>query len=194
MSPNACNVLTVGVGGQGILLLSNVLSEAAFLAGHDVKKSEIHGMSQRGGSVTSHVRWGERVHAPVIMDGDADVIIALEELEALRYAHILKPGGCFLVNDFRALPASVVSGKARYPEDIDGRLGAYGRVERIQAQTIATTVGEARASNMVLLGALARQLSFAESIWTAAIARHVRERFRDANLRAFQAGRAGQPG
>lgn len=185
------NVLTVGVGGQGILLLSNVLSEAAFLAGHDVKKSEIHGMSQRGGSVTSHVRWGEQVYAPVIMDGDADYIVALEELEALRYAHFLKPGGRFLVNDFRALPASVVSGKAKYPANLDARLREYGQVERIPAQAVATAAGEARASNMVLLGALARRLGFPDEVWTAAIARHVRERFRAANSTAFSAGRAG---
>ena len=191
MSENGANVLAVGVGGQGIILLSNVLSEAAFLAGHDVKKSEIHGMSQRGGSVTSHVRWGKKVYSPVIMDGDADFIVALEELEALRYAHSLKPGGRFLVNDFQVLPASVVSGKAEYPKDIDGRLRDYGQVERIAAQDIAKKTGEMRASNLVLLGALSRHLDFADAVWVAAIGKHVREKFREANLQAFRAGRTG---
>ena len=109
------NVLAVGVGGQGIITLTHILSEVAFRAGYDSKQSEIHGLSQRGGSVSGQVRWGPKIHTPMIMDGEADFLIALEELEALRNVHRLRPNGLVLVNDFRILPATVTTGTAQYP-------------------------------------------------------------------------------
>ena len=133
------NVMAVGVGGQGIMRLSDILADAAFAAGFDVKKSEVHGLSQRGGSVTSYIRWGEKIHTPVIMDGEADFIVALEELEALRWAHVASTDGMFLVNDFRVLPAPVVTGTASYPENLDEQLASYASVERIEASSSLST-------------------------------------------------------
>ncbi|MBI5724087.1 MAG: indolepyruvate oxidoreductase subunit beta [Planctomycetes bacterium] len=186
------NVLVVGIGGQGIILLSDILAEAAFESGHDVKKSEIHGLSQRGGSVISHVRWGTKVHSPVIMDGQADFILALEEIEALRNAHVAKPGGMILVNDFRSLPASVVSGAAKCPENIESRLAEYASVEKVPATSIARELGNIRTSNIVLLGALSRHLEIADAFWQAAVKKHVPKKYADLNLKAFARGRAAE--
>jgi len=183
------SVLAVGVGGQGIIRLSDILAQAAFSQGYDVKKSEIHGLAQRGGSVTSHVRWGAKVYAPATPDGEADYILALEELEALRNAHVLKPGGVLIVNEFRLLPATVVSGKAKYPEDIGDRLREYGRVERVAAAEIARALGNVRASNVVLLGALSRHLDLGEKAWTGALSKAFPPKYLDLNLKAFEAGR-----
>ncbi len=190
MSDNTVtNVLAVGVGGQGIIRLSNILAQVAFEAGHDVKKSEIHGLSQRGGSVTSHVRWGEKVHSPVIMDGEADFIIALEELEALRYAHILHPDGMLVVNEFRMLPTTVVTGKSEYPKDIDARLREYGRVHRVNGTGIAKELGNTRACNVVLLGFLSKHLDLAYDGWLSVIQQSFPDNFVELNLKACEAGR-----
>ena len=190
MSDNGVtNVLAVGVGGQGIIRLSNILAQVAFEAGHDVKKSEIHGLSQRGGSVTSHIRWGQKVCTPVIMDGEAHFILALEELEALRYAHILHPDGILVVNEFRMLPATVVAGKAEYPKDIDARLREYGRLERVKATEIAKGLGNIRASNVVLLGFLSKHLDLAYDGWRSVIEQSFPDKFVGLNLKAFEAGR-----
>jgi indolepyruvate ferredoxin oxidoreductase beta subunit len=183
------NVLAVGVGGQGIIRLSDILAQAAFRGGADVKKSEIHGMSQRGGSVTSHIRWGERIHTPVIMDGEADFVVALEELEALRHAHVLKPGGTLVVNDYRLLPATVVLGVSAYPDDLDAALGEYGTLERVDALGIARGLGEPRAANVVLLGALSKHLELPTESWTEAIRGAFRPDVVEVNLKAFEAGR-----
>lgn len=184
------NVLVVGIGGQGIILLSDILAEAAFESGRDVKKSEIHGLSQRGGSVISHIRWGAKVHSPVIMDGEADFILALEEIEALRNAHMARPEGRILVNDFRSLPATVVSGAAKCPEDIDARLVEFARIEKVPATKIARQLGNIRTSNIVLLGALSRYLEIPENIWQAAVKKTVPEKYAGLNLKAFSCGRA----
>jgi indolepyruvate ferredoxin oxidoreductase beta subunit len=185
----AVNVLAVGVGGQGIIRLSDILAEVAFRAGADVKKSEIHGLSQRGGSVTSHIRWGEHIHTPVIMDGEADFIVALEELEALRHAHVLKPEGTIVVNDYRLLPATVVLGVSPYPDDVDASLGQYGTVERVGALEVAQGLGEPRAANVVLLGALSRHLEIPIECWTETIRGAFKEKVIEVNLKAFEAGR-----
>ena len=182
------NVLVVGVGGQGIIRLSNIIAEAAFQAGDDVKKSEIHGLSQRGGSVMSHIRWGEKVHTPVIMEGDADYILALEELEALRNVHMLKPGGRIVVSDFRLLPATVVSGSAKYPEDIDARLAEYGEVKRVDAAGIARGLGNIKASNIVVLGVFSKWLGIPEDTWVSILKDTFPEKFLELNLNAFAAG------
>ena len=150
------NLLAVGVGGQGIITLTNILAEVVFRAGFDTKQSEIHGLSQRGGSVSGQVRWGAKIHTPIIMDGEADFLVALEELEALRNAHRLRPEGLILVNDFRILPATVVTGSADWPTDIAAQLARYGRVIRLPATAVARELGNVRMANIVLLGALSR--------------------------------------
>ncbi|MHC4505414.1 MAG: indolepyruvate oxidoreductase subunit beta, partial [Planctomycetota bacterium] len=183
------NVMAVGVGGQGIIRLSGILADAAFAAGFDVKNSEIHGLSQRGGSVTSYVRWGEKIHTPVIMDGEATFVVALEELEALRWAHVVSPEGLFLVNDFRILPATVITGSVRYPENLDEQLATYAAVERVEAAKLAEDLGNVRASNTVLLGALSKHLDIAEDVWRATIDKAFPEKHRELNRRAFEAGR-----
>ncbi len=183
------NVLAAGVGGQGIIRLADILAEVAFEAGYDVKKSEIHGLAQRGGSVTSSIRWGKKIHSPVIPDGEADFIIALEELEALRNAHVLRPGGVIIINDFRLLPVTVVTGKAKYPENIDARLREYGTVERVPASEIARGLGNTRASNVVLLGVLSRHLGLPEKAWASVLSKSFPAKLLDLNLKAFEAGR-----
>jgi indolepyruvate ferredoxin oxidoreductase beta subunit len=185
------NVLAVGIGGQGIIRLSDILADLAFKAGYDIKKSEIHGLSQRGGSVTSHIRWGKKVYTPVIMDGTADFLLALEELEALRYAHKVKPGGIILVNDFSALPVTVVMGTAEYPEDLYDQLATYGKVERIAASKTANELGNIRASNTVMLGALSRHLDISDEIWESVLHDSFPEKFRALNTEAFERGRGG---
>jgi indolepyruvate ferredoxin oxidoreductase beta subunit len=186
------NVLVVGVGGQGIIRLSDILAEVAFEAGFAVKKSEIHGLSQRGGSVTSHVRWGPEVHSPVIMDGQADYLLGLEELETLRNVHYICPAGTVLVNDFRVLPASVVSGGAAYPDNIDDTLSGYGNVVRFPATDIARQLGNIRASNTVLLGLLSRYVELPAELWERVLKRSFPEKHVEMNLKAFEAGRTTQ--
>jgi indolepyruvate ferredoxin oxidoreductase beta subunit len=183
------NVLAVGVGGQGIITLTNVLAEAAFRAGFDAKQSEIHGLSQRGGSVSGQVRWGAKVYTPIIMEGEADFLVALEELEALRNVHRLKPDGLTLVNDFSILPATVVTGAAAYPQDIDGQLAGYGRVCRVPATRIAQELGNVRMSNIVMLGALSRHLDLPDNIWLEVIRENCPPKYVEQNLRAFAKGR-----
>ena len=183
------NVLAVGVGGQGIITLTNILAEVAFRAGHDAKQSEIHGLSQRGGSVSGQVRWGRSIHTPIIMEGTADFLIALEELEALRFAHFLKPGGMIFVNDYSILPASVTAGAAVYPKDIDAQLAEFGKVSRIPASKIAEQLGNIRMSNIVLLGALSRHLDLPENIWIDVIRKTCAPKYLDKNLQAFAKGR-----
>jgi indolepyruvate ferredoxin oxidoreductase beta subunit len=187
----AVNVLAVGVGGQGIITLTNILSQVAFEAGFDVKQSEIHGLSQRGGSVSGQVRWGafgEKVHTPIIMEGEADFLLALEELEALRNAHFLKPGGAILVNDFSILPATVVTGKSQYPRDIDAQLAGFGHLRRVPATRIAQEMGNIRMSNIVMLGALSGQLGFPRELWARTIEQLCPPRHVQKNLSAFAKG------
>ena len=183
------NILAVGVGGQGIIRLSDILADAAFRTGYDIKKSEIHGLSQRGGSVMSHIKWGKKVYTPVIMDGTADFLLALDELEALRYAHIVKPEGIMLVNDFRILPISVIAGNAEYPEDLYGQLSSYAEVEKIPASKIAKESGNIRASNTVMIGALSRYLDIPEETWHQTIHDSFPEKLRSLNIESFEKGR-----
>jgi indolepyruvate ferredoxin oxidoreductase beta subunit len=185
------NVLIVGVGGQGILLASEVLSKCALLAGFDVKKSEVHGMSQRGGSVNSHVRFGKKVYSPLIPVGRANFLVAMEMLEALRWAYYLDSDGMIVVNEFRMDPASVSSGKASYPEDTLERLGRIyeNRLVVIKGPELSLAAGDLRSMNTVILGALSRILPLPEEYWLAALKEHVKEDFLEINRRAFQLGR-----
>lgn len=186
----AVNVLTVGVGGQGIISLSDIIAEMAFSADYDVKKSEIHGLSQRGGSVNGHIRWGTQIHAPVIMDGEAHFLVALEELEVLRWAHLLRPDGLAIVNSYRILPATLVIGKgAGYPEDIPARLATYAAADWVGASELARALGNIRAANTVLLGVLSRHLEFSEAQWQKTLTKFFPAKHLELNLRAFAAGR-----
>jgi indolepyruvate ferredoxin oxidoreductase, beta subunit len=188
------NVFLVGVGGQGIVLASRILAQLAFSAGLDVKQNEVHGLSQRGGSVTGHVRWGEKVFSPVTMEGEAHYLFALEELEALRWAHFVRPGGLIVVNRYRILPAAVTAGGEAYPEDIPARLAEYGVVLGLDAQAVAAELGNVRAANIVLLGAMsARDQEFSPDQWRAAVAECVPAKHRELNLAAFDRGRALAP-
>ncbi len=189
----ALNFLLAGVGGQGTLLAADVLARVGLKMGLGVKKSEIHGMAQRGGSVTSHVRWGETVYAPVITPGEVDYLIAFERLEALRYADQLRPGGALLVNDYRIVPVSASSGTELYPTEEQEAATYTGMGQRriyVPAMAIAHEVGQVRANNVVLLGALSTLLSVPEEIWIEVISGRVPERFIALNQRAFVAGRA----
>ncbi|NLE77299.1 MAG: indolepyruvate oxidoreductase subunit beta [Chloroflexi bacterium] len=190
---NEPNFLLVGVGGQGTILASNILADLGLASGYEVKKSEVHGMAQRGGSVTSHIRWGRQVFSPIIGAGEEDVLLAFEKLEALRYAEFLRPGGLALVAEHAIPPVAVSVGNDTYPED--GRLQRV--LDEVQAQVcsvptmaIARELGNARAHNLVMLGALSRWLEAPMETWAEVIARWVPARHLELNQRAFQRGRA----
>lgn len=182
-------ILLVGVGGQGTILAGDLLAKTAAASGRDVKISEIHGMSQRGGSVSTVVRFGEEVASMICDEGCADVIVGFEALEALRNQQFLKAdGGRLFVNDEVIEPASVAIGTGTMPEDVDGRLRALDAV-LIDAGAIAHEVGSPKSANVVLMGALSTALPFSEEIWHAVIEKRVPPRTVEANLVAFDAGR-----
>lgn len=187
------NFLLVGVGGQGTLLASNVLADVGLRAGYQVKKSEVHGMAQRGGSVSSHVRWGEAVYSPLIGVGEVDILIAFERLEALRYVNLLRPGGKVLVNDYAIVPVSVTAGDAVYPstaEVVDTLKQATPEVVLVDGIAIAEALGNPRVNNVVILGALSAWLDVEAAIWEEAIAGRVPPRFKELNIEAFRRGRS----
>jgi indolepyruvate ferredoxin oxidoreductase beta subunit len=189
MSDIRSNILICGTGGQGVLLFSDVLSAAALASGLDVKKSEVHGMAQRGGSVTSHVRFAARVYSPLIEEGTADYVVAFEQLEALRYLHYLSAQGTVLMDTLKVNPMPVLVGTARYPTDVVERVRAgAGHVQVVEALKKAKELGLPRAQNVVMLGALARLLPIPEAAFTDALRASVKPRFLDLNLKAFQEG------
>ncbi|MBQ6621334.1 MAG: indolepyruvate oxidoreductase subunit beta [Mogibacterium sp.] len=185
------NILLVGVGGQGTILASKILTSGLMKAGYDVKMSEIHGMSQRGGSVSTQVRYGDKVYSPIVGKGSADVIVAFEEMEALRWLDHLKIGGKMVINDFRILPVPVNLGKAEYPEGIIDHLREKCDVLAFKAADIATELGNPKAMNIVLLGALVKSMGGLDEIdWDAEIAANVKPKFVELNQKAFHAGYA----
>ncbi|MBL7176387.1 MAG: indolepyruvate oxidoreductase subunit beta [Desulfobacteraceae bacterium] len=184
------NILIVGVGGQGTILAGDILSKALIRAGFDVKKSEIHGMAQRGGSVTSHVRYGEKVSSPVIGEGEADILVAFERLEALRYIHFLKEGGQVLVNDLKIPPPSVASKQEAYTDKVE----EIGKKRNLNVKVISGTgigekVGDVRTTNLALLGALSTLMEVPEEIWMESIQERFPEKLAELNQKAFKAGR-----
>ena len=185
------NILIVGVGGQGTLLASVLLGNLGLFKGYDVKLSEVHGMAQRGGSVVTHVKISEgTVSSPLIEEGDADVIIAFEELEAYRWLPYLKKGGTIYVNTQKILPMPVIMGKAKYPEDIIMTLEKEaGQVKAIDGLGIAEECGTVKAVNVVLLGAASKDLPFSEKEWLKVIENNVKPKFIDINKKAFEMGR-----
>lgn len=185
------NVSLVGVGGQGILLTSDILARAAMHEGLDVKKSEIHGMAQRGGSVISQVRFGPRVHSPIIADGESDVLVAFERMEALRWNRLPKKNAQVIVNDINICPVTVSSGQQPAPDNMDEKLTAeYANLCLLPANDLAQQVGNLRTANLVIAGALSNFVPFAEESWLAAIRERLPEKMHDINIKAFQLGRA----
>ena len=183
------NILIAGVGGQGTLLTSRVFGKYAMLCGMDCKLSEIHGMSQRGGSVVTHVRIGEKIFSPVIWEGGADMIIAFEALEALRVKHYLKKDGILLVNDERILPMPCIMGAAEYPQDLAEKLTADGaQVHFVSAQALAIEAGNAKAANIVMLGSLCKLYGFDKELMKAAVEACVPAKFAQVNVKAFELG------
>lgn len=195
MNNSTTNILIAGVGGQGIILASEVLAYSCLRAGYDVKQSEVHGMAQRGGSVTSHVRFGKRVSSPLIPKGQVDVLLAFEQLEAFRWIDTLKPEGTVIVNNQRIAPITVTSGPMTYPEDTIQKIrDAHSNAIVVDGLAIARQVGNIRVVNIALLGALCELLQLEESVWLEAIRARVPAKALDANLAAFQIGRTARSG
>ena len=184
------NILIVGVGGQGVLLASEVLSTVAMEAGYDAKKSEVHGMAQRGGVVSSHVRMGENVYSPLIKEGYADVILAFEQAEALRWVHFLKKNGTIIINDYRLVPPIASMKGFDYPEDPVGSVQKrVPQTKVIDAVSIAESLGNPRLVNTILLGMLSNSLDIPVKIWEKVISERVPKGTEALNLKAFTAGR-----
>jgi indolepyruvate ferredoxin oxidoreductase beta subunit len=194
----ATNFVLVGVGGQGTLLASNILADLGLAAGFDVKKSEVHGMSQRGGSVVSHVRWHpEHVASPLVGLGEADILLAFEKLEALRFVEFLRVGGTAVVNEMEIVPITVSAGSGVYPADtdVDAAMAAVSaRVIRVPGERLAQEAGNAKAANVVLLGAISRLLPLPEDVWWKCLEQRVPKKFLELNRTAFAAGRAAVGG
>lgn len=192
MSDETKSIVLVGVGGQGILLGSEILAQAAMLQGYEVKTNEVHGMAQRGGSVMAQIRYGNEVKSPLVPKNAAHILGALEKIEALRYADYLRPDGLAAVSTQAILPVTVSSGAARYPDDAEAEARlrrAFPRLVYIDAASIARSLGDIRAANIVLLGAISRGLDLPADVWEKAIGLCVKEKFLKTNLLAFAAGR-----
>jgi indolepyruvate ferredoxin oxidoreductase beta subunit len=190
MENKITNILLVGVGGQGIILASEIMADVFMDAGYDVKKSEVHGMAQRGGSVSTHVRFGAKVYSPLIKEGEADIFLAFEELEALRYLSFLHPQSTILLNEQRLNPPSVSLGNDDYPGEVKQILAQRAnKFISLQARDLAIRAGDVRAANVVLLGALHSVLSIPEKLWTDHILRRFPPKAGPANLEAFRLGK-----
>ena len=184
-------ILLVGVGGQGTILISRILTEGLISLGYDVKMSEIHGMSQRGGSVTTQIKYGEKVYAPNIGQGEADMIISFEKVEALRALPYLKQGGRIITDEREIFPMPVLTGAVEYPHDaIDAIRKVVPDVSVIHAADVAEALGNIRAQNIVLLGALVRAMQLESVDWKALISKHVPQKAVALNLKAYDAGYA----
>ncbi len=184
------NIMIVGVGGQGALLASKTLGQILLDAGFDVKVSEVHGMSQRGGSVVTYVRYGEKVYSPIIDKGEADFIISFELMEAARYTQFLKKDGIIVVNTQQIDPMPVITGAAEYPENLVKKMQEEGfKVDALDCLTLAQQAGTAKAVNIVLMGRLSKYLDFPEEMWLNAIEKQVKPKFLEMNKKAFALGR-----
>lgn len=183
------SIMLVGVGGQGTLLASRILGHVCLAAGYDVKVSEVHGMSQRGGSVVTYVRYGSEVASPVVEKGEADVILAFEQLEGARWLPYLKEGGKMVLSTQRLDPMPVITGVAQYPENIPEKLSELAEVKAADALSVAESLGNPKASNVVLIGLLSNYMDFPEASWLEAVKACVPERFITLNLEAFSKGR-----
>ena len=184
------SIVMVGVGGQGILLATQIAARAALIFGHDVKTNEVHGMAQRGGSVVAQVRFGKRVFSPLVPDGTAQVLASLERIEALRFASYLAPDGLAVVSSQAIIPVTVSSGQSKYPSDAEQRLHAtFPRLAYVDAVAIAEKLCDIRVANVILLGAMSTALALPDECWTEAIAQCVKPAYRELNIAAFEEGR-----
>ena len=184
------SVIIAGVGGQGAILVSKIMTNGLIQAGYDVKQSEVHGMSQRGGSVTTQVRWGEKVYGPVFGKGCADLLIAMENMEAVRYADFLKPDGVAVINDYERDSMTTASGLEEYPEGCLKAMQDQFKTIAVDAEGIAEELGNAKCMNVVLFGALADSLGMPDIDWEQVVADTVTQKVRDLNIEAFRRGRA----
>ena len=185
------NIMIVGVGGQGTLLASKLLGRLLLTRGYDVKVSEVHGMSQRGGSVVTYVRYGDKVYSPIIDKGEADLIVSFELLEAARWTQYLAPNGTIVTNTQQTNPMPVITGAAEYPKNLVEKMQAAGaQVDAFDALRLAKAAGSAKAVNLVLLGRLSRYFDFTEDEWMAAIEKSVPEKFLELNKKAFRMGQS----
>ena len=182
------NILLVGVGGQGTILASKILSAALVDAGYDVKMSEVHGMAQRGGDVTTQIRYGEKVYSPIIGKGEADVMVCFEKMEALRWIGYTKPSAKVVINDYEIPSAPILVGKAEYPQGIIEEIGKKFDVSVVKAADIARQLGNAKTMNIVLLGSLVKALGLVDMDWDAIISANVKKGFEELNIKAFHAG------
>ena len=190
MENQVTSVYMVGVGGQGIIRASDILCEVVMRAGLDVKKSEVHGMAQRGGSVTSHVRYGRKVYSPLAPKGGVDILVAFERLEALRNIDYVKPAGRVIMSELELFPPAVNLGTAAYPEHVAETVRKWiPDVKEVNATQIAVAAGNIKAENTVLLGVLSTYLDIDEQIWGAVLREAFPPKVLDANLKAFAAGR-----
>ena len=190
MNNNTKNIMIVGVGGQGSLLASKLLGRLFLSKGYDVKVSEVHGMSQRGGSVVTYVRFGEVVYSPVIDEGEADFVVSFELLEAARWAKFLKKNGKVITNTQQINPMPVVTGAAEYPAELVEKMKADGfNVDAINALELAEMAGSSKAVNLVLMGRLSKYFDFTEEEWMNAIEESVPQKFLEMNKKAFALGR-----
>jgi len=185
------NMMIVGVGGQGTLLASKLLGRLLLSKGFDVKVSEVHGMSQRGGSVVTYVRWGDRVCSPIIDKGQADVILSFELLEAARWTEYLKPGGRIITNTQQVNPMPVITGAATYPENLVEKISALGiDLDAFDALSLAEQAGSSKAVNIVLMGRLSKWFDFTEEEWMDALTQSVPAKFLELNKKAFDLGKS----
>ena len=192
MAETKC-IMIVGVGGQGTLLASRILGTVLIAQGYDVKVSEVHGMSQRGGSVVTYVKYGDKVASPIIDKGEADFILAFERLEAARWLSYLKKGGKLLVNDQRVTPMPVITGAMAYPDDIIGKMKATGAdITAIDALSLALESGNAKSVNVVLVGLLSAMSDIPENVWLEALKANVKPQFLEINQKAFALGRGAK--
>jgi indolepyruvate ferredoxin oxidoreductase beta subunit len=190
MNDAVTNILLSGVGGQGIILASDIMTEVFLEAGFDVKKSEVHGMAQRGGSVTSHVRFGRKVYSPIIKQGDVDILFSFEQLEGLRWLNYVKPDGVIVLNNHRINPPAVNLGQAEYPKDVPGIIRErFDRFHLVEGTKLALQAGDIRAANVVLLGAVSKFFDMEESLWIETALGHLPAKVHEINRKAFAVGR-----
>ena len=191
MENKVTNIMIVGVGGQGALLASKTLGQVLLDAGYDVKVSEVHGMSQRGGSVVTYVRYGKKVYSPIIDKGQADYIVSFELLEAARYTEYLKEGGRIVVNTQQIEPMPVITGAVKYPENLVEKMTEAGfKVDAMDCLSLAKEAGSTKSVNIVLMGRLSKYMDFQEEAWLKAIEKLVKPQFLEMNKKAFSLGRA----
>lgn len=184
------SIMIVGVGGQGSLLASRIIGNVLLSQGYDVKVSEVHGMSQRGGSVVTYVKYGDKVYSPVIERGEADIIVSFELLEAARWVSYLKKGGHLITSTQTLDPMPVITGAAEYPSDIVEKIKVLGvDIIAADALSLAEQAGNAKASNVVLMGLIASKMSFDDEVWRDAVKQCVPEKFLELNLKAFELGK-----